>query len=189
MHFAVVCCSMNPCSRSSVLAHHAAGELAELGHHAPVHDLSDHDLPFAGPAEAWAHPEVARLRAATAAADGLLIATPIYCYGANAAAKNFIELTGDGLIDKPVGFLCTADGNRSYMAIMSLVNELMLDFRCLVVPRFVYAIKDDFHFAAGEAIQVESDEVRRRVRDLAAALARLAGGLRLADQPRRIAQA
>ena len=30
------------------------------------------------------------------------------------------------------------------MAIMPLANSLMLDFRCLIVPRFVYATKAAF---------------------------------------------
>jgi FMN reductase len=30
------------------------------------------------------------------------------------------------------------------MSIMGLANSLMLDFRCLIIPRFVYAKGDDF---------------------------------------------
>jgi FMN reductase len=30
------------------------------------------------------------------------------------------------------------------MSIMSLANSLMLDFRCLIIPRFVYAKGEDF---------------------------------------------
>ena len=30
------------------------------------------------------------------------------------------------------------------MSILGLANGLMLDFRCLIVPRFVYATGDDF---------------------------------------------
>jgi FMN reductase len=30
------------------------------------------------------------------------------------------------------------------MSIMGLANSLMLDFRCLIIPRFVYAKSEDF---------------------------------------------
>ena len=43
-----------------------------------------------------------------------------------------------------VGFLCAAGGRGSYMSIMGLVNSLMLDFRCLIIPRFVYSTGEAF---------------------------------------------
>ena len=83
----------------------------------------------------------------------------------NAAAKNFVELTGKSWVgergEKVVGFLCAAGGKGSYMSVMSLANSLMLDFRCLIVPRFVYATSGDF---AGDAI--ETDIVQERVAEL-----------------------
>jgi len=59
-------------------------------------------------------------------------------------AKNLLELTGGSWENKTVGFLCAAGGSSSYMSIMGLANSLMLDFRCLIIPRFVYAKGDDF---------------------------------------------
>jgi FMN reductase len=87
---------------------------------------------------------VTTLSALIAAARVIIIATPIYNYDANAAAKNLVELTGSSWEDKTVGFLCAAGGGSSYMSIMGLANSLMLDFRCLIIPRFVYAKGDDF---------------------------------------------
>jgi hypothetical protein len=40
--------------------------------------------------------------------------------------------------------ICAAGGGSSYMSVMGLANSLMLDFRCLIIPRFVYAKGDDF---------------------------------------------
>jgi NAD(P)H-dependent FMN reductase len=70
-------------------------------------------------------------------ARAVIIATGIYNYDANAAVKNLVELTGDAWENKVVGFLCAAGGMSSYMSIMSLANSLMLDFRSIIVPRFV----------------------------------------------------
>ena len=38
--------------------------------------------------------------------------------------------------------MCAAGGRVSYMAVMAFANTLMLDCRCLVLPRFVYADPD-----------------------------------------------
>ena len=79
-----------------------------------------------------------------------MIATPIYNYNVSSSAKNLVELTGKAWTDKVVGFLCAAGGRGSYMGCMGLANSLMLDFRSLILPRFVYATGDPF---AGEQNQ------------------------------------
>ncbi len=73
-----------------------------------------------------------------------MLASPIYNYDVNAALKNAIELAGRKMEDKLLGFLCTAGGGAmSYMSVMPLANSLMLDFRTIVLPRFVNAAPED----------------------------------------------
>ena len=43
-----------------------------------------------------------------------------------------------------MGFICAAGGKGSYMSPMSFMNSLMLDSRCIIIPRFVYADKTCF---------------------------------------------
>ena len=76
--------------------------------------------------------------------------------------------------------MCTAGGNASYMSIMRIANSLMLDFRCLIIPRFVYAVSDDFANDRTDRMEVGSDEIRKRLSGLAhvtVELARSAGPL------------
>lgn len=47
-------------------------------------------------------------------------------------------------MEKSVGFLCAAGGDRSYMSPIAFANSLKLDFRRLIIPRFVYCTKADF---------------------------------------------
>ena len=84
------------------------------------------------------------LSKAVRAADGIIVAAPVYNYDVSASAKNMIELTGKGWEDKVVGFVCKAGGPRAYMGVLNFANALMLDFRCWIVPRFVYATGNDF---------------------------------------------
>ena len=73
-----------------------------------------------------------------------------------------IELTGDAWSNKIVGFLCAAGGKQSYMSVMNLANSLMLDFRCLIIPRFVYSVSEDF-----EVDDMTDSKVKARVNELA----------------------
>ena len=100
--------------------------------------LRNYDIPFCDGKTYLEHPTTKLFCDKVKSADGLVISTPVYNYDANAAAKNFIELTGKAWENKTVGFLCAAGGEKSYMSIMSLANSLMLDFRCIIIPRFVY---------------------------------------------------
>lgn len=173
MPLAIISSSLHPESNSRVLAREAHRFLAAAGHEATFTDLRDLALPACDGAAAYRQEATARARALVAGADGLLLATPIYNYDANAALKNLVELTGKAWEDKVVAFACAAGGGASYMGIMALANSLMLDFRCVVVPRFVYATEADF---AGEAIL--NPEVARRTQEVAAALARVTAALR-----------
>jgi FMN reductase len=94
---------------------------------------------------------------------------PIYNYDVSASAKNLVELTGSGLEDKVVGFLCAAGGHSSYMSVMSFANQLMLDFRCLVLPRFVYATAEAFDRSG-----VKDPEIQERIDQLAGEAMRIA---------------
>ncbi len=66
-------------------------------------------------------------------------------YDLNAVAKNLLELTGKGWNEKVVGFICKAGRKASFMSVMPFANSLMLDYRCHIIPRFVYVTSDAFH--------------------------------------------
>jgi len=109
-----------------------------------------------------------------------VLAVPVYNYYANAAAKNVIELTGSAWQDKAVGFLCAAGGKSSYMAILGLANSLMLDFQCLILPRFVYATKGEFDSERDSGL---GEELASRVAGLCDELDRLTVALRSRPEP------
>lgn len=136
--YLVISCSLNPESNSRLLCHAAFDKLKQHGS-AELIDLRDHQLPVCDGGEAYGHPDVTPLSQRIAKAKCVLLGTPIYNYDVNAAAKNLVELTGNSWTDKIVGFLCAAGGRSSYMSVMSFANSLMLDFRCLIIPRYVYA--------------------------------------------------
>jgi NAD(P)H-dependent FMN reductase len=102
-------------------------------------------LPLCDGEAAYEHPHVTTLSALIESARVVIVATPIYNYDANATSKNLVELTGSAWENKMVGLFCAAGGTSSYMSIMSLANSLMLDFHCLIIPRFVYAKGEDFN--------------------------------------------
>jgi FMN reductase len=173
MSLLIVSASLDPESHSRLLARHAAEVLATTGPAPAWLDLRDLPLPLCDGGPAYAHPNVAVARERVSQAAGLLLAAPIYNYDVNAALKNFLELTGAAWADQVVGFLCAAGGPSSYMSIMGLANSLMLDFRCLVVPRFVYAT--GAAFADG---RITDPTIAARVAQCARVTASLAAAVR-----------
>jgi FMN reductase len=168
----IVSCSLNEDSRSHRLAVRAEQVLQHAGHSATLADLRDHELPFCGTKSSYEAPSAKRFTTLIAEADVILMAAPIYNYDLNAAAKNLVELTGAAWRDKVVGFLCAAGGRGSYMSPISMANSLMFDFRCLIVPRFVHAIGEDFR----EADRL-SEEIDARIEQLCGDAMKLAGAL------------
>jgi NAD(P)H-dependent FMN reductase len=142
--YVIISASLRTSSLSRVMAITLLGAYERLGAPAALVDLREFVLPLCDGEAAYGHPHVATLSGMIQAARVIVLATPIYNYDGNAAAKNLLELTGKVWENKTVGFLCAAGGASSYMSIMGLANSLMLDFRCLIIPRFVYAQGGDF---------------------------------------------
>jgi len=168
----ILSCSLSPTSHSAILAHRLESTLRTRGHNVALIDLRQLDLPFCDAATCYEHPEVIKLQQAISAADAVTMATPIYNFEVGGATRNLIALTGQAWNNKLVGFLCAAGGQNAYMAVMTLANSLMLDFRCLIVPRFVYASKTAFTDG-----QLTDPQIATRLDELAGELERLASAL------------
>ena len=61
------------------------------------------------------------------------------------------------------------------MSAMGIANSLMLDFRCHIVPRFVYATGDAF-----EGDRLADEDIQARVRGLAEETVRIAKAIAIA---------
>ena len=136
-------------------------------------DISELGLPLCDADKCYTQPSAQKVSKAVEAADGILIATPVYNYDVSAAAKNLVELTGSAWEDKVVGFLCAAGGMNSYMSVMAFANSLMLDFRSVIIPRFVYATGRAF-----EGEELKDTKVGARIEEVAGELMRFTQALR-----------
>lgn len=141
--YLIISCSLNPESNSRKMAR-AAYEILNQRGGAEWLDLREYELPLCDGGSAYGHNNVEVVAQKIRDAKCILLGVPIYNYDVNAAAKNLIELTGRAWTEKVVGFLCAAGGKSSYMSVMSVANSLMLDFRSLIIPRFVYADGSSF---------------------------------------------
>jgi FMN reductase len=167
----VISCSLNPESRSRRMARAAAAALERDGRAAELIDLRDVELPMCtgdddltvSGRELWEKIKLAR---------AVIVAAPVYNYDVNAAAKNLVEMTGSSWEGKVVGLMGAAGGRSSYMSLMGLANSMMLDFRCWVVPRFVYATGGDL--GEGEEVQAK---IGTRIEQLARTTWEAAGAL------------
>lgn len=173
MSLLIFSCSLNPASRSAQLAQLAVADCQAAGGTVELISLGSLNLPVCDGDGVYNHPSVSALSEKIRAARGVILALPVYNYGINAAAKNLVELTGDAWTGKIVGFICAAGGPGSYMSVMPFANSLMLDFRCIITPRFVYATSQDF---ADEQLADDGD-LRRRLRGLTRDVATFAEAL------------
>lgn len=144
MSYLIIGASLNPDSHSQVLAEQAQQLFQAREKQAQWLDLREVTLPMCDGSTAYGDPNLPPLAEMVSQAQGILVASPIYNYDVNANIKNFLELTGKSWQEKTVGFLCAAGGKGSYMSVMPFANSLMLDFRCLIIPRFVYATSEAF---------------------------------------------
>jgi FMN reductase len=142
--YLVVSTSGNPDSNSRRMGRVAFAHLQKRKADCAWLDIRELDLPLCDADKCYGMPAAQKLNKAIETADGILVAAPVYNYDVAAAAKNMMELTGSSWEEKVVGFLCAAGGNSSYMAVMAYANSLMLDFRTVIIPRFVYATGDAF---------------------------------------------
>jgi FMN reductase len=162
--YLVISSSLRSSSRSRILAEYLREYYESQQVSCAFLDLRAVNLPLCDGETAYGHPDVAKCAKLITESRVIIAATPVYNYDVCAALKNLVELTGDSWEDKVVGFLCAAGGASSYMSVMSLADSLMLDFRCLIIPRFVYATRNDFSDA-----KVPTEEVKGRIARLAQA--------------------
>ncbi|MEO0796569.1 MAG: NAD(P)H-dependent oxidoreductase [Verrucomicrobiota bacterium] len=170
--FLIISSSLNPSSRSRILANAVRHDLESAGEPVDWVDLAEVELPLCDGGAAYGHENVSILTERILAARGILVATPIYNYTINAALKNLIELTGRNWTGKVVGFACAAGGQSSYMAVLPVANSLMVDFRCVIIPRFVYATGQHF-----EGPEISDSDLRARVSRLSSDLVQFSNAL------------
>ena len=170
--FLVISASLNPGSRSRLLAAACRARLESEHRQVTWFDLADTPLPFCDGASAYADPNVIELGHHIEAARAIFVASPVYNYDVNAAIKNAVELTGKRWTGKVVALMLAAGGSGSYMSAMGLANSLMLDFRCHIIPRFVYATGDAF-----EGDQLADETIQQRVDQLVHDTVRLSDAL------------
>ncbi|PYJ22816.1 MAG: flavoprotein [Verrucomicrobia bacterium] len=169
----VISTSGNPDSNSRRMGRVAFTHLQKRRVDCDWIDLREMDLPLCDADKCYGMPGSKRLSAAIERAEGILIAAPVYNYDVAAATKNMLELTGNAWQNKIVGFLCAAGGSASYMSVMAYANSLMLDFRCVIIPRFAFATSDAFD---GE--RITDKKITQRIEQVADELVRFTRGLR-----------
>ena len=171
--YLVVSTSGNPDSNSRRMGRVAFRHLQKAKVDCEWLDISELGLPLCDADACYTQPAAQKLSGVIKAADAILVATPVYNYDVSAAAKNMVELTGSAWENKIVGFLCATGGMSSYMSVMAFANSLMLDFRCVIIPRFVYATGDAF-----EGDDLKDKKVGKRIEELADELVRFGQALR-----------
>jgi NAD(P)H-dependent FMN reductase len=169
----IISTSGNPDSNSRRMGRVAFAHLHKQKIDCDWLDIREMDLPLCDADKCYGVPNSRKLSGAIERADGILVAAPVYNYDVAAAAKNMIELSGSAWESKIVGFLCAAGGTPSYMSVMAYANSLMLDFRCVIIPRFAFATADAF-----DGDRITDKKITKRIEQVADELVRFTKALR-----------
>ena len=170
MTYLIISTSLRLGSRSQIMAKHLEKSFGK--EEVKFFDLQETPLPMCDGDKCYDLPEVLDFREKIKEADGIIMSIPVYNFNVSSGAKNIVELGGRMLYDKTFGFMCAAGGRNSYMSIMPLANSLMLDFRCYIIPKFVFATKNDF-----EEDKIVNPEIKNRIKELGSELVRVSNAL------------
>ena len=168
MSYLVISTSLREGSRSKIMAKALSDTINDV----EFFDLIENPLPMCDGDKCYDLPEVIDFRKKVKNAKGIIMAIPIYNFNVSSGAKNIIELGGRMLYDKVFGFICAAGGKSSYMSVMSFANSLMIDYRCFIIPKFVYALKSDFNES-----KIASSDIKERINELGKDLVRISEAL------------
>lgn len=157
LKFLIIGTSLNPDSHSQLLAQEASKYMKGKVDVELIDLRKIENLPFCHGLQEVRPPFVMELMEKIKSAHGVLIATPVYGYSMTGATKNFVEITREGWDDKVVAFVSASGGVRSWMALTPLMNSLMLNSKCVIVPNFVHAPGDEFD----EEKSINKDVVKR----------------------------
>lgn len=172
MSHLIISCSLDPNSKSALLAQALASVYSSRSQPHQLIDLRQFELPFCDGASCYKDPNVVKITDLIRQASSIAIASPIYNFAVGASTQNLLAVTGNAFNEKVVGILCASGGARSYMAAMGLANSLMLDFRVIVIPRFVFASTDSFDSNA-----ITDEQITGRITELADELERISSKL------------
>ncbi len=144
MKITILSSSLNKKSRSLILSKYAHKVILNQKAECSLIDLKEYSLPFCGADGAYEDKNVITIKNELLSSNAIITSGPIYNYGVNATLKNILDLTSAAWEEKPIGFMCMAGGQASFMSIMGFANSLMLNCRCLIIPRFVYVLSSSF---------------------------------------------
>ena len=88
--------------------------------------------------------EYTKLNDAIAAASGVVIFMPIYCYTVSSPAKTISEVIGDALTRKPVAFVTAAGSLRSHLAVRDLMASMIFEQETICFPKTIQITGEDF---------------------------------------------
>jgi FMN reductase len=166
MRIVCISSSLSPTSRSETLGRLCVDALIKRGVDAEIVSLKGKIPSGFDDLTIYESSGYIELHELTAAADGLIFASPVYNWGLCAELKKFVECIGstpeDGsrkgaFFDKVITFVVSAGLPHSYMASASMANSMMMDFKCIINPYTAYI--HNRHWEGNELI----DEARLRL--------------------------
>lgn len=157
MKFVLISSSLSAISHSRHMLGTVCGLLQDQQIDTDIIDLQDLELEWCDgrPLESY-HAGLHHAFEQIAAADAIIIASPVYYYSISGVLKNFLDITSGAFLNKKFGMVIAAGGDHAFMAAEQLRTILALESRATALPRFVYASESHFenHILVDEKIRL-----------------------------------
>jgi|GEM_PF-670990 len=144
MHFLIVATTLRPGKGTAWVAQTFGAACASQKSEDELLDLSSASLPWSDGSLYFEDPSVLVATARERSNKAAIPCFQVYSDQADAAAKNFVEVTSDSSKSIVVGLVASGCTDRSYLAPLSLANSLMGDHRCVIDPRSVFVTPEKF---------------------------------------------
>jgi NAD(P)H-dependent FMN reductase len=168
MNVLVVSTSLDPASRSWILAKFCIEELRALDCEPSLLDLREQQLPLFDNDKVYGSTLVRDVWHRIFNAKGVVLASPTYNWGCCSELKRLIEITGStdstpgvhgAWYDKILTFVNSAGLPYSYIAFATLAVSMMLDYKRIINPYNVYI--HDRQWQRGSLCQEGQQRIRK----------------------------
>lgn len=133
--------SLSDESRSFVLCREIASRLKKEGVKTELADARDLNL---RPHHKGQTEDMLKLSEQVKNCDNLIIGMGVHCYSVSDSLKIILDNCFAEAKGKFFGILCTAGGEKSYLATQHLSQICMNEWRMIQLPRILFATKNDF---------------------------------------------
>ena len=143
----IVSASYSKVSRTRDLSHQLRASLDKIGATTKYVDLRDIEFAFCvsdDEGDVKNYPSsIQEIYEDLNQAKSLLLVARVYLYSVSGGAKNFLDMVGDALENKPLALATASGTQRSYLAGSEILNAMRYEYSSIIFPKTLQYSSED----------------------------------------------